>query len=269
MIARSDERPFNVSSYQDGASIAGHQKELATVTLRGKVSHAGPSDYHAVVAGVHVWLAEFPASKDLNVRSDAKGWWTIPLLKEKDVPLKASLIYEKPGWITTKSNIYTITDQDDVDIAMQYCDPLLYRLLIKPLLQIMLQGQLPTGADATLKNAIVVTVGKSWASMHCDRLPHGDPGATVNEIPGAFRPIYFDERVKPNLKYATTSVDGGVTWLNVPPGNHVLKASKKGVRYRDVEFSVTQDDAKNGVLLYIASPPDGIQGDNASPPGEN
>jgi hypothetical protein len=139
--------------------------------------------------------------------------------------------------------------------------------LIKPLMEIMLQGVLPAGADPALKNAVVVTVGKSWASIHDDRLPHGDPGATVNAIPGAVRPIYFDEKVKPNLTYTRTSVDGGVAWLNVPKGTHILKAFKEGVTYRDVEFAVTDADAEQGVVLYIASPPDGIQGSNDSPPG--
>ena len=35
------------------------------------------------------------------------------------------------------------------------------------------------------ENAMVVTVGKSWASMHDDRLPHGDPGATMKIAPAS------------------------------------------------------------------------------------
>ena len=38
------------------------------------------------------------------------------------------------------------------------------------------------------QNAMVVTVGKSWGSMHDDRLPHGDPGATAVQLkPADFR----------------------------------------------------------------------------------
>ena len=267
-IALCGEGPvLNVTEYKDSASQKAHEDELVTVKLRGKVNHAGPPDYHAIVPGVSVWLAEYPASKDMKVASDEKGWWTIQVLKRKGVDLKVSLIYAKAGWITTKSNVMTVTDKDDADIAIQYIDPIAFRWLIKPLMEIMLQGLVPTGADSTLKNAIVVTVGKSWASIHDDRLPHGDPGATVNAISGAVGPVYFDEKVKPNLTYTHTSVDGGVTWLNVPKGTHILKAFKDGVTYRDVEFAVTDGDAGQGVVLYIASPPDGIQGSNDSPPG--
>lgn len=260
---------LNATKYKDEASIQTHRDELVTVTLRGKVSHAAYVDYHAIVSGVSVWLAEYPESRRLGVISDAKGWWTLKILKPKGVELKVSLLYAKPGWITTKSNVMTIADKDDTDIAMQYINPIFYRLLVKPLVELMMEKLEPPVTNASLKNAMVVTVGKSWASIHCDWLPHGDPGATLDPIPGAVGPLYFDETVKPNPAYTKTSVDGGVAWLNVPKGSYVTKTHKQGVKYREVEFAVTDADVKEGVLLYIASPPDGVQGDNDSPPGKN
>ena len=257
---------LNLSGCQDESAIKNHQDELVTVRLSGKINHAGPSDYHAVVAGVHVWLAEYPSSKQLQITSDEKGWWSFNVRKRKGVHLEASFVYAKEGWITTKSNVMTIADKDDTDIAIQYIDPQLFRSFIKPGIELMMQGLDPPVADATFKNAVVVTVGKSWASIHDDRLPHGDPGATVNAIAGAVRPLYFDESVKPNPAYTSTSVDGGVAWLNVPKGTHVLKAFKKGVRYQDVKFVINDADAKDNIVLYIASPPDSVQGNNDSPP---
>ena len=162
----------------------------------------------------------------------------------------------------------TVEDVKDTDIAIQFIYPKFFRSFIKPGIQLMMNGLHPD-SDPILKNAIVVTVGKSWASIHDDRLPHGDPGATVNEIPGAYRALYFDKSVKPNPTLTCTSVDGGVAWLNVPMGTHILKASKEGVEYQDAEFVVSEADLENDVLLYIASPPDSIQGTNDSPPGEN
>jgi len=74
------------------------------------------------------------------------------------------------------------------------------------------------GSD--LINAMVVTVGKSWASMHDDRLPHADPGAitVMDPVVQAIGPAYFNEQVQPDPTWPSTSVDGGVTWINVPPG---------------------------------------------------
>ena len=190
-IALCTEGPvLNLTEYKDESSIKTHQDKLVTVKLRGKINHAGHpehQDYHAIVSGVHVWLAEYPSSKQLKVSSDEKGWWTMNVLKRKGTKLKVSFIYAKAGWITTKSNVLTVTDNDDTDIAIQYINPIYFRCFIKPAIELMMKGLLPAGADSTLKNAVVVTVGKSWASIHDDRLPHGDPGATVNEIPGAVK----------------------------------------------------------------------------------
>jgi hypothetical protein len=122
-------------------------------------------------------------------------------------------------------------------------------------------------------NAMVVTVGKLWASMHDDRLLHGDPGATVSSTPiltypGTIGPIYFNEAVQPDSTYPCTSVDGGVTWINVPLNTYYVTAHKDGVNYVTVKFNITEADVENGVELYIASPPDSVQGDNDSGPGE-
>jgi hypothetical protein len=62
-------------------------------------------------------------------------------------------------------------------------------------------------------------------------------------------------------------VDGGVTWINVPPGEYSVTAQKTGVNYETVKFDINESDAKNGIILYIASPPDSVLGDNDSPPG--
>jgi hypothetical protein len=82
-------------------------------------------------------------------------------------------------------------------------------------------------------------------------------------------PIYFNKDVIPDLNQPDVSVDGGVTWLNMPlNGTYLISAEKSGVNYPTVKFSVTDADVAAGVQLYIASPPDSLEGDNDSPPGE-
>jgi hypothetical protein len=228
-------------------------------------------DYHATVPGVQVWIAEYPFTRYMNILTDETGWWTIYVLKYKGIDLEFSFIYEKEGWITTKSNVITVTDEDNTDIAIQYIDPWYYYFALKPAVEQQMSYML--GFSFTLQNAMVVTVGKSWASMHDDRLPHGDPGATVSltpapVFPDTIGPIYFNPAVQPDPSYTETSVDGGVTWLNVPLGTFAATAQKPGVTYETVEFRVTDDDVASGVELYIASPPDSVQGDNDSGPGE-
>jgi hypothetical protein len=255
-------------------------KDVILVELSGKINHFGIDitqtppqyiDYHATVPGVQVWIAEYPSTKDLNILTDETGWWTIYVLKYKGVDLEFSFVYQKEGWVTTKSNVITVKDDDNTDIAIQYIDPLYYYYALKLAVEQQISAMLEF--SFTLQNAMVVTVGKSWASMHDDRLPHGDPGATVEltpapVLPFTIGPIYFNEAVQPDPSLSSTSVDGGVTWLNVPLGTHTATAQKTDVIYETVTFRVTEADLSNGVELYIASPPDSVQGNNDSDPGE-
>jgi hypothetical protein len=244
---------------------------LTVVELRGKTNHFGRDmttgnyiDYWATVPGVTVWLAEYPYTRDLDIRTDDTGWWTMYVIKYEGVDLEFSFVYEKEGWITTKSNAITVTDTDNTDLAIQYIDPLYYELAVKPYVQAVWLGATP------FENAMVVTVGKSWASMHDGRLPHGDPGAIAMASPTlGIGPIYFNAAVLPDPGQMETSVDGGVTWLNMPLGNvYHVTASKPGVTYETVKFKIEAADVGYGVELYIASPPDSVQGDNDSPPGQ-
>jgi hypothetical protein len=245
---------------------------LTVVELRGKTNHFGRDmttgayiDYWATVPGVRVWISEYPYTRDLDIRTDQTGWWTMYVIKYEGVDLEFSFVYEKDGWITTKSNAITVTDEDDTDLAIQYIDPLYYEYAVKPYVQAVWLGPVP------FQNAMVVTVGKSWASMHDGRLPHGDPGATAIASPAlGIGPIYFNEAVLPDPGQQTTSLDGGVTWLNMPLNNtYYVTASKDGVNYETVKFNVDEADAvEHGVELYIASPPDSVQGDNDSGPGQ-
>ena len=266
--ACAEDAVLDISGFQEKSAPGLRGGETVLIKLSGKVSHAQLADYHAVTPGVLVWFAELPDSKNLDIRSDETGWWSVSVKKYKGAPAGLSPVYEKKGWITTKSNVIAVQDRDITDLAIQYIDPNFFRLLIRPGVQLMIRKMLPPGADSAFRNAIVVTVGKSWASIHDDRLPHGDPGALCPAIPGAVGPLYFDESVRPNPEYRQTSVDGGVAWVNVPPGEYTLGAEKPGVEYQPVRFVVAPEDEAAGIVLYIASPPHGIQGDNGSEPGK-
>lgn len=251
--------------------------EVSLVKLSGKVNHFGyditttppsPIPYAQNVAGVKVWVAEYPITKYFNIKSNDAGYWTMWVIKEKGVNLDFSFVYEKEGWVTTKSNIITITDADDTDLAIQMIDPVYYYYAVKPGIENQLSMYL--GFPITISNGIVVTVGKSWASLYDPVLPHGDAGATaiLSPLVQAIGPIYFDETAQPNPTYTSTSMDGGVVWLNVPFGIYNISASKAPYQYSTVRFNISQDDQANNVVLYIASPPDSVQGTNSSGPGE-
>jgi len=254
--------------------------KFSLVKIGGRVNHFGyditqtppmPIPFKQNVSGVSIWISEYPVTKYFGLETDETGFWKAWILKRRGVDIGLSFIYEKEGWITTKSNVITITDEDNLDIAIQFIDPLYYNLGVKPMVEGMLLEL--TGQTIPLMNAIVATVGKSWASMHDVRLPHGDPGAiaTINGeyyLPGIIGPVYFNDQVQPDPELVCTSVDGGVAFINQPLGTYMLSALKPDVAYEIVTFEVSQEDINNGVVLYIASPPDSIQGDNDSEPGQ-
>jgi len=264
---------------------------LALVHLRGEVRHFGydlsgavpkPLDYRATVAGARVWIAEIPASRALGLKSDSLGRWDLWILKRAADTLEASFVYEKDfhpasvetavfgaplpdGWNVArgKANTVRIADRDLLDLGMQFPDELYLSWSRK-----RLEGQISAlvGAPYAISNVAVVTVGKTWASLFSDSLPHGDPGARTTILPALANPlqgpIYFDRRVQPDPTLTATSVDGGVLYDNLPVGTQRITAVKAGVVYPVVRFEI-QDD----IHFYVASPPHSLQGSNASAAG--
>ena len=103
-------------------------RDISVVTLRGKTNHFGIDitqdppeyiDYWATVPGVKVWVPEYPETKDMDIQTDDTGWWTMHVVKYKGEDLGFSYIYEKDCWVTTKTNVITVTDEDDLDLAIQ------------------------------------------------------------------------------------------------------------------------------------------------------
>jgi hypothetical protein len=62
-------------------------------------------------------------------------------------------------------------------------------------------------------------------------------------------PIYFGSNVIPDRSLIETTDDGGVVYIQLPPGQYVLTASKPGV-----EFAQVNVKCRPGVLVN-ASPP--------------
>jgi len=246
---------------------------LEVVHLGGTVFHFGldlsqsppvPYPFQSTVAGAQVWIAEVPVTRALKIHSDAAGRWNFTAVKLRGRPISASFVYEAPGYVTTKSQVFDIADSDITDLAVQFPTAAYYGLAKADIEQKI--GAL-IGAPYTLRNVLVTTVGKAWASMYSPALPHGDPGVTVTSIPAtqfplSVGPIYFNEAVAPDPTLSSTSVDGGVMFGNLAAGLQTIAASKAPFTYATLSFRV-QDD----VGLYIASPPHANQGTNSSGPG--
>ena len=247
---------------------------LELVPIAGTVFHFGldlaqsppaPYPFQSTVAGARVSIAELPITRLLNIRSDADGKWSFNAVKLRGTPLRMSFVYELAGYPTTKSQVFDIDSSGITDVAVQFPTQAYY-LAAKGQIEQQIGGLI--GAPYTLRNVLVTTVGKSWASMYSTELPHGDPGVQVGiapaiQFPTSLGPVYFNEAVAPDPTLTSTSVDGGVLFGNLAAGRHTITASKVPFSYDALTF-VVQD----AIELYVASPPHATQGTNDSPPGQ-
>ncbi len=269
---------------------------LTLVTLRGKVFEFGVDvftgefkEHGAGEPDTHIWFAEYPFTRFLNVRSDAQGEWEVKILKRADRPLDLSIVYNKDFFdaatedrfnaisgipiqyrdVTVKSETFIVENEDITDRAIQLPDEL---YLTAAAFDVEQAIRAATGdPNYTIDTILVTTIGKSWASMTDDRLPHGDPGAfLINADTGEVLlpnspliTLYFNEQVVPDPTQIGSSVDGGVALFNAPNGVYNFSAVKAGFDYGTITFGVEDD-----FYLYISSPPQAVIGTNTSDPGE-
>ncbi|MEW6441814.1 MAG: hypothetical protein AB1640_12845 [bacterium] len=102
---------------------------------------------------------------------------------------------------------------------------------------------------------MVTTVTRVGKSLY-DEGAHGEAGATVQidpPLPPEHGPIYFGADVIPNRDLTETSEDGGVLFVQVPPGEYVWTAEKPGATFTPVKMK-----CRTGWLVN-ASPPWGLQ----------
>jgi hypothetical protein len=102
---------------------------------------------------------------------------------------------------------------------------------------------------------LVTTVTRIGKSIYDDGA-HGESGATVTidpPLPAELGPIYFNASVRPDRTLTETSEDGGVLYVNVPPGEYTWTAHKDGVAFTQLKMQ-----CRAGVLVN-ASPPRGLQ----------
>ncbi len=108
---------------------------------------------------------------------------------------------------------------------------------------------------------IASTVTRFGGSLYA-HLRQGEPDATVTlspPVPASSGPIYFNENVIPDKTITATSKDGGVVFINVPPGEYTMTATKPNVVFRPIKLKCTAGMIVNG------GPPLGVQAHVADP----
>lgn len=118
--------------------------------------------------------------------------------------------------------------------------------------------------------AIASTVARMGGSLFV-HLRQGMPGVTVQltpAVPQESGPIYFDEQVLPNVAQKATTIDGGVLFYRVPPGDYTMTASRGGATFNQVKIRCEAGVIVNagpplGLLANVAEPDYASGGDRA------
>jgi len=122
---------------------------------------------------------------------------------------------------------------------------------------------LAAGIEMSDERCQIATTVSSEASPPYGAAGVGEPGATAAIAPAlpddAVGPVYFDylseSLILPAPDLSATTIDGGVLWGNVPPGEYVISAEKEGT-----SFTAPVIRCRAGTLVN-ASPPYGIEFD--------
>lgn len=230
----------------DGADngLPGHCKadctgKPALANVSGDVLSFAGEVGGARVVGAKVWVLENP-EKSAITGPDAH--FEIDGL---DVGSEVTLVMEHPDFHTTQTGTFVLGEHGIHPFTIQAVSTALFNAL---------SSIVPNPPQEDTTCSIATTVTRSGGSLYV-HLRQGEPGTSVTltpAVPAESGPIYFNESVVPDLKQTSTSIDGGVVFANVPPGDYTLSGSKPGLVFQPVKLK-----CRIG-LLVNAGPPLGV-----------
>ena len=192
------------------------------------------------IEGATVYILEFPEKRVVTGSDGHFRFDGIPVGSE------VSLVMEHPDYHVEQTGTHVVPAEGLERITFQGVTHDVYAALA------LLLGITPDEEGACQMPTTVTRIGKSLY----DPGAHGEDGATVTidpPLPPDHGPIYFNSSVLPDRSLTETSDDGGVLFVQVPPGEYVMTATKPGAEFRQVKFK-----CRPGVLVN-ASPPWGLQ----------
>jgi hypothetical protein len=221
----------------DGGS-AGHAT-TDTVSIDGDVLAFLTEVPGPRVAGAKVSIVEHP-EKSFVTGSDAHFHFD-GLVVGEDV----TLVVEHPDFQTTTTATYVVPAGGLNPFSVQIVSTDLFTAL---------SGVVPLPTELDKYCAIATTVARFGGSLYV-RLRQGMPGVKAvltPSVPAESGPLYFNEAVIPDSKQPSTSIDGGVLYYRIPPGDYTMTAEKDGIVFNTVRFHCTVGAIVN------AGPPMGL-----------
>lgn len=159
---------------------------------------------------------------------------------------------------------YKPTQTGTVKVGPKGIDPFPIQVVSLELFD-LLASLMPQAPQEQFFCAIATTVARFGGSLYVTPR-QGLPDVQVTLEPAARKesgPIYFNEAVIPDRTMMGTSIDGGVLYYRVPPGDYVLTAHKTGFVFAPVRFKCREGWVVNagppmGPVANVASPDHGL-----------
>ncbi|WP_143141445.1 carboxypeptidase regulatory-like domain-containing protein [Nannocystis exedens] len=192
------------------------------------------------IAGAEVSILEFP---DRTVTTGADGKF-----KFEGLPVGAdiTLTMTHPDYHPIQTGTHVLPEEGLQRITFQAVTHAIYDALAAIVM---------VTPDDSKYCQMVTTVTRVGKSIY-DEGAHGEAGVVVTldpPLPAENGPIYFNSSVIPEPGLTETSDDGGVLFVQVPPGEYTWTATKAGAEFRQVRMK-----CRVGWLVN-AAPPWGLQ----------
>lgn len=192
------------------------------------------------ISGAEVSVLEFP---EMSVVTGADGHF-----KFEGLPVGAdvTLVMMHPDYHPIQTGTHVLPDEGMQRVTFQAVTPAIYGALA---------AIVEVTPDDEKYCQMVTTVTRVGKSIY-DPGAHGEAEVVVTvdpPLPAENGPIYFNAQVIPEPGLTQTSEDGGVLYMQVPPGEYTWTGTKPGVELRQVRMK-----CRAGFLIN-ASPPWGMQ----------
>ncbi len=160
--------------------------------------------------------------------------------------MKFTLCLAHPSYRTTRTQTFTMAGEDMKQMSFQVPDHLAFHVMC------VISKTQPDPSKGHIASTIITRDPKTFTNLGFP----GEPGCTVTiepRLPEACGPIYFNEKTLPTRGLTETTRDGGICYVNVPPGEYTLFAHKEGIEFEPVKVKVS------AMTFTNAAPPYGLR----------
>ena len=192
------------------------------------------------IAGATISLLEHP---DRQVTTGPDGHFVFDGLAEGS---EVTVVLDHPDYHPIQTGTIRLGPTGIDRVTFQAVTYTIYQILA---------ALLAVTPDEVNRCQMVTTVTRVGKSIYVAGA-HGEDAVTVTldpPLPAEHGPIYFNSSVLPERSLTQTSDDGGVLFIQVPPGEYVWTAHKAGAVFSHVKMK-----CRPGFLVN-ASPPKGLQ----------